>query len=311
MAASSIQRWTITGREEWLARRKPNINGSEIGALFGCSPFMTPYALYAEKAELAALPDIDNDAMRRGRIMEPAVAQAIREQHPDWSIVKADDYVWSPDWRLGCTPDFWISAPSTARHGVLQAKSVAKPIFDAEWQDGPPQWIVLQTLQEMMLADVSWGVIGALVLSTFTVDLKLFEFTRHAGAEAKMIAEAKRFWADVEAARPPKPDYAADGDVIKAIYARDDGPTLDLSRDNRMPELLDRHEQLAAMGRHAETEMKAIKAEIADKLGAAAAATVPGWQITNKLQHRKETVQKASSFRVLRIKRLQTQSEAA
>ena len=305
-----IERWTITDRDEWLTRRRPNINGSEIGALFGLSPFLTRYGLYADKAGLADTEGPDNDAMRRGRIMEPSVAAAVVEEHPDWRIQKATDYVWSPEWRLGCTPDFIVHSKDRGV-GVLQAKTVAKPVFDEDWQDGPPQWIVLQTLQEMLLEDVPWGVIAALVLTSFTVELKTWQFERHAAAEQRLVSEAAQFWGDLEAGLAPKPDYRVDGDIIKAIYRCDDGNTLDLSHDNRMPELLEKYQSLQAMGSHAEKELKAIKAEIAEKMGPAAVATLPGWQVTNKLQHRKETVQKAASFRVLRVKKLESQEKAA
>jgi predicted phage-related endonuclease len=306
----TIERWTITGRDEWLARRRPNINGSEVGALFGCNPYLTRFALHADKAGLVDGSKPDNDAMRRGRILEPAVEQAVKEYRPDLAIWKSQDYVWSPDWRLGCTPDFYVTCP-TRGLGVCQAKTVAKPIFEDEWSGGPPKWIILQTLQEMMLTEVSWGFVAALVLSSFSVELQTWDFTRHDAAEGKIKAEAAKFWADVAAGRAPPANYAEDGDTIKALFPRDDGPTLDLSTDNRMPELLDRLEMLQARGKDADKEIEAIKAEIAEKMGASALATLPGWQITHKLQHRKEVVIKGSSFRVLRVKRITPKEQAA
>ena len=39
--------------------------------------------------------------------------------------------------------------------------------------------------------------------------------------------------------------------------------------------------------------------------------SLPGWQVTHKLQTRKETVIKETSFRVLRIKRVGQQQEEA
>lgn len=307
----SIERWTITDREEWLKRRKPNINGSEVGALFGCSPFLTPFALFADRAGLAELPALDSDVLERGQILEPSIPPAVLRERPDWTIEKATDYLWSPEWRLGCTPDFYAHCPRRGV-GVLQGKTVAGPEFDEKWQGGPPKWILLQTLLEGMLSECSWAAIGVLIIrNAYKVERAVFEFERHAGAEAKIVAEAARFWADVDAGRQPPPNYALDGDTIKALFPRDDGPQLDLSADNRMPKLLQRYEILSAIGTRAEKRLKAIKAEISDKLGAAAVATLPGWQVTHKLQTRKETVIKETSFRVLRIKRVGQQQEQA
>lgn len=307
----SIERWTITTREEWLARRKPNINGSEVGALFGCSPFLTPFALFADKAGLAELPALESDVLERGQILEPSIPPAVLRERPDWKIEKATDYLWSPEWRLGCTPDFDVYCPRRGK-GTMQGKTVAGPEFDEKWQDGPPKYIVLQTLLEGMLSECSWAAIGVLIIrNAYKLERAVFEFERHPGAEAKLIAEAARFWADVEADRLPAPNYAMDGDTIKALFPRDDGPAIDLSRDNRMPELLQRYEALSAIGNSTEKQLEAVKAEIIEKVGAAALATLPGWKVTYKLQTRKETFIKASSFRVLRVKRLENQEQAA
>jgi predicted phage-related endonuclease len=305
-----IQRWTITDHAEWLRRRRANINGSEVAALFGQNPYLTPFALYADKAGLAELASPDSDVLRRGRILEPAVAAGVREERPDWTIEKAGEYIWSPVWQLGCTPDFYAECPQRGA-GVVQAKSVAKPIFDEDWAAGPPEWIILQTLQEMMLANTSWGAIAALVMSAYTVDIRLWEFERHAPAEKRIIAAARNFWSDVAAGRQPKADWGRDDEIIKAIYPRDDGSMIDLSSDRRMPELLEAYEQYCAMGKHAEDGLRAVKAEIAARLGPAAAATVTGWEVTNKTQKRAGYSVGETEFRVLRVKRIGNEELAA
>lgn len=305
-----IERWTITDREEWLQRRRANINGSEVAALFGCNPWMTNLALYADKAGLAQINAPDSAVLRRGRILEPAVAAGVLEERPDWQISKATDYVWSPQWRLGCTPDFHAICPQRGR-GVIQTKTAAKPIFDEEWQNGPPQWIVLQTLQEMMLEDVSWGAIAVLVMNSYTVDIFIWEFERHAPAEKRMIAKAAVFWDDVAAKRQPKFNFEEDAEIIRALFPRDNGVTIDLTGDNRLPALLTEFEALSAAGKQAETKLKAVKAEIAAKIGDAATATLPGWEISHKTQRRTGFVVKDTEFRVLRVKRTDKQEMAA
>ena len=306
-----INHWEITSREEWLERRRKNINGSEIGALFGCSPFLTPYALYADKTGLADMNAPDNDVMRRGRILEPAVALAVQEDRPDWIITKATDYLSAADLGLGCTPDFYVECPERGR-GVLQAKTTAKKLFEEKWQDGPPQWIVLQTLLEMMLANVRWGAIAVLITDTFNVGWEIYEFERHAGAEARIIEAARQFWDDLAAGKEPKPDYSRDDDVIRSMFPQDNGKTVDLSADNRMPKLLDNYETFKTMKKHAEDNLKAINAEISEKMGDAAFAIVPGWdKVSLKTQTRKAHEVKESTFRVLRVKRAAEQQEAA
>ena len=308
----TIDRWKITDREEWLERRKPHVTGSQVGAMFGCSPFLTPFALYAEKAGLVGLPDKDNSAMKRGRVFEPAVAQAIREDHPDWHVSPFGEYLCNSDWGLGCTPDFGVTIPSEESPGLIQAKTVAKPYFDEHWQDEPPLWIVLQTLQEMMLAEVEWGKIAALVMNTYDYELHLFDVARNGPAEDRIISTAAEFWADVRAGRPPSPQYALDGEIIKALYPDDNGETIDLSGDNRIKMLLDRREELSRQKNGADKDLKAITAEITEKMGNASFAIVPGWEkVSLKTQTRKGYVVSDTKFRVLRAKRAETERQAA
>jgi predicted phage-related endonuclease len=305
-----IERWTITNHAEWLERRRRNINGSEVGGLFGCSPYVTPYALYADKAGLAEISAPDSDVLKRGRILEPAIAAAVAEERPGWKIQKATDYLWSPDARLGCTPDFDVHCPERGM-GVLQGKTVAKPKFDEEWQDGPPLWMVLQTHQEMMLSGVRWAAIGVLITSTFTIDCRIYEFERHEGAEARIFNAAGKFWHDLAVGRAPEPDWCRDDTIVKLMYPQDNGVTIDLTTDNRMPELLADFERLSAEGNKAEAALKAVKAEIAAKLGDAAAARLPGWEVTHKTQERKGYVVQPTTFRVLRVKRTEQGRAAA
>lgn len=305
-----IERWTITDRAEWLARRKTNINGSEIGALFGCSPFLTPFALYAHKAGIVDLPDNDNAAMKRGRILEPAIAEALREERPDWTIRKCTDYFWSRECGLGCTPDFEVTCPERGE-GTVQGKTVAKQYFEEHWQEGPPEWIILQTLQEMMFRQTRWGGVAALVLSNFDVDLKFYPFERYAPAEQRIIDAAGRFWTDVSVRREPPINYGLDGEIIKAMYPEDSGETIDLTGDNRMPELLDLRERLSKQKNGAEKDLKAVTAEIAAKMGDATFAIVPGWKkITFKKQTRKGYTVEDTSFRVLRATRAAPERDA-
>lgn len=305
-----VNRRTITYRVDWLDWRKKNINGSEVGALFGCSPYVTPYALYAEKAGLADISAPDSDVLKRGRILEPAIAAAVSEERPGWKVSRSLEYLWCPETRLGCTPDFDVHCPERGL-GVMQGKTVAKPVFDAEWQDGPPLWIILQAHQEMMLSGVTWGAIAALVTSTYSIECRIWEFERHEGTEKKIIAAAAQFWADIAAGRQPKPDYALDEEIIRLVYARDNGATVDLTGDNRMTELLERYEALSAIGKSTEAELKTVKAEIADKLGDAATARLPGWEVTHKTQERAGYVVKPTTFRVLRVQRTDAQRAAA
>jgi hypothetical protein len=78
-----------------------------------------------------------------------------------------------------------------------------------------------------------------------------------------------------------------------------------------LPELLLAYEKYCVMGKHAEVGLIAVKAYIAARLGPAAAATVPGWEVTNKTQKRVGYSVGETEFRVLRVKRIGNEELAA
>lgn len=307
----TVIRTPITDEASWLTARQPNVNASEIAALFGCHAQETKLSLYARKAGLANLAGPSGTILERGHIFEPAVAEFVRRERPRWRLQRNEHYLHSPQWRLGATPDYWVECPERGP-GVLQCKFVNPFKFRDEWQDGPPLGFILQTAQEALLAEVQWAAIGALTADAFNHQGGVFEFERNSGAEARIIRAAASFWEDVSAGRQPAPDYTQDDDVIRAMYPRDNGLTIDLSGDNRLAFLLAERERLTEeikTAAPAEKQLEAVNAEIRAKLGDATAAILPGWQITNKLQKRKATPE--CEFRVLRVKRTQAREMAA
>ena len=288
----TVERIPADDRAAWLALRKQDVTASEVAALFGAHPYKTAYQVYAEKT--GASDGIgDNPAMRRGRILEPAVAEAWFEERRE-RLVKCHDYLRSPEHRIGATPDYQRPCGEP-----VEIKTVAPEKWD-EWSEAPPLAYQLQALVQAMLMGAPRAWIAVLV-DNRAKDFHVFEVPRHPAAEAKIIANVAAFWRQVAAGEAPAPDYARDGDAIASMFPRDNGEVIDLSADNRLPELLARRAALKAIIGTAETELEAIDAEIKDKIGAASEATVPGWKITFKAQTRPERLMPATTFRVLRI----------
>ncbi len=52
-----------------------------------------------------------------------------------------------------------------------------------------------------------------------------------------------------------------------------------------------------------DTRLEEIKSRLRFKLGPNVAGYTPGWEITNRMQHRQEKWSPSASFRVLRVKR--------
>jgi putative phage-type endonuclease len=293
----------VGDRQDWLALRRQDVTASDVAAVFGLHPYRTPLQLWADKTGVGF--DVpENAAMRRGRWLEDAVIAAYRDYHPGCQVVKPAVYVRAPAYRLGCTPD------AVTGDTVIQCKTVAASTFKT-WTDGAPVHYQLQALTEAMLLNANRAVLAVLVTSAFGADYEEFVIERHPEAEARILAAVPEFWSKIGRGEQPKAEYAADGELLAKLYAPDDAlPPLDLSFDNYAGELLEKRDRLNRERSGIEISLDAIKGEILEKLAGHTVATLPGWKITNKMQHRRESVVKATSFPVLRVNRLMEKENA-
>src|SRR5580765_176161 len=181
-----IERRSITSKEVWLEWRKQDVTASVVGALFNCHDYTTPLRLYAEKRGTEFIHQ-DNLAMRRGRWLEPAVAKAVEELRPDWTLEPARHYLRDPELRLGATPDFYIHGDPRGL-GILEAKTVAPSVYTRDWGDGleVPLYHILQASVAAMLADADSIVIAALLVDAHNMDVSIHEMPRNPAAEQKI-----------------------------------------------------------------------------------------------------------------------------
>jgi len=301
---SEIERETyeITSKAEWLDLRRRDLTASAIGAIFDCHPYLTRQQL-AERMRGSSdagssLPP-DNAAMRRGRIMEPGVAVAISEERPHWKLTKASTYHRLPVYRLGATPDFWITSndPADPGTGILEVKTTSPQRWE-EWRAQPPLAYVLQVVQQMMCTGCTWGWIATMVTSQ-SLPVYYTPVKRHRAAEERILRAAALWWAEYErGALAPAADAAGLSEML------DDGSSIDLSGDNQLPSLLDERELLKQSVSIEEQRLKEIDYELKNRIGKARSAWLPGWQLTFATSHRKETIIPARDIRTLRVKRL-------
>jgi predicted phage-related endonuclease len=279
----------IISRGDWLRWRRPNVNASSVGALFGAHPFVTLDQLIADMAGQSIKGE--TASMRAGTLLEAVFPAALAEVHPEWKITKANTYHLRPELRLGCTPDFWIDDD-----GIAECKTFA----EREWercQGRPHLAYSLQALTQLIVTGRKWAVLAVIVRSS-SLPLFLFDVPRHPAAEAKILAAVADFWAKHDAGEFP---VVTPVDEIEALL--DDGSHLDLSTDNFLPGALQEREKLVAERGSYERRIKYIDGEIKGRLGAASTGWLPGWAISWRAQHRREHVVPASDFRVLRVKR--------
>jgi predicted phage-related endonuclease len=280
--------WTITSRGEWLDRRRGLLTASRIAALFDAHPFLTREQLAGTMT--GHHNEGDNAAMKRGRILEPAILEAMREEHPDWTIEKADTFWWLPEHRIGATPDAWFTTGDRDA-GLIQCKTVAPEV----WQGRPSLAYQLQTLCEMLCTGVERGILAVMVTSR-SLPLYEFEVPRHALAEAKLLAAAAAWWEEWDAGRIAP---AASPAPLQELL--DDGSVIDLTPYNWPAVELPERAQLKAEIGERERRVAEIDNHIKLAMGAASYAHCPGWAITYRSHQRAERVMPAATIRTLRV----------
>jgi len=283
--------WQISSRGEWLARRRGLLTASRISALFDQHAQMTRDDLAASIT--GERDQGDNASMRRGRILESAILEAMREDHPAWTIERASTFHSIPECRIGATPDAFYTTPEGER-GIIQCKTVAPEIWD-QWHHRPPLSYQLQTLTELMCCDLEHAILAIMVISR---SLPLFEFAvpRHPDAEAKLLAAAAAWWEEWDAGRIAP---AVSPAPLQELF--DDGSVADLSADNTLPITLPERAALKSVISDCEKRVTEIDAHIKNAMGTATYGHLPGWQITWKAHQRAERVLPAATIRMLRV----------
>jgi predicted phage-related endonuclease len=300
----AIEVRTITDENEWLAWRGQDVTASVVAALFGLHPYETVFGLSARIAGLQLSEPRSSPVMSRGREFQEVVGRYLARAHPTWKIMPANVYLRDPDSRLGATPDFFCETDgSPPRRGIIEAKTVASVAFRHRWVEGVPTWISLQALTCAMLADVDFAIVAAMVIDPWHWPPEVHEFPvpRHEAAERRIRESVAEFWATLERQEMPTPDYARDAALIAAMHPHAvSGKTVDLTGDNRMPELLEQRRLLKLGAAEHEKALKALDAEIKAKIGDAEIALVNGWRVTLKEISCPEKTVKAYSYRQIR-----------
>lgn len=314
---SDITRIPITDdRDAWLAERRKDVTGSEIGALFGVHRYLTPAQLYAEK--IGALPDDKQltGPLVRGVKLESFVAEEIGRRHPEWQVYKATNYYRDKKHRVGGTPDYLVNCgPITNRnpHRVLEIKTVGASDFLNIWRGGDPEgeicpepWQIMQCLTYQHLTGWQGGIIAVMVVGEWApLEIHEIQVPRNDKLIDRMLNRVGDFWEAVDGGHVPEFDYSRDMATIKALYASAiPGTNLDLTWDTELPILLHEREGLKTREREAKRELEEVEARIRAKIGDAESVTAAGgWEITLKNQHRAGYTVAPCDFRVLRAKR--------
>lgn len=248
-APITIQRETISPENEthWLALREPNLNSTDIPALFGVSPYMTAFELWHRKAGSLQSDFQDNERVTWGRRLEAVVAEGVAEDK-GWKATPFKDYIAMPKHRIGSSFDF-IVHDDDSNEAILEIKCVDYFAFKDGWIiDGDdieaPPHIELQVQHQMLVSGIDKAYIGVLVGGN---TVKVLERDADPVIHKLIIAKAATFWQSIADNEPPEPDYAADAKSIIALNSNvRDGAFIDASKDAEITQAIQEYQHVSS-----------------------------------------------------------------
>jgi predicted phage-related endonuclease len=309
----AIERIPLTDdREQWLAERRGFVNASEIATICGEASYGSLAELYCEKKGIRP-PRAETKAMRRGKRFEATAFDILRDERPEWKVERAKVHVRDRVRRLACTPDGFAVRPDWDGIGIVQVKCISRAKFRSSWLedpngpiDGPampPAAYRMQTVFEMALNECKWGIVAAIINGEFGEEFEIFDIERDPVLEDRMAYHAAKFFEDYfDPGIMPPFEPQRDDALVRALYPKDDGNEIDLTRDNRALVLVEDLIETQRASKRLSQQERAIKTELCAKLGEHSFGRLAdGRRLSWRLQHRKAYSVEATDYRVLRI----------
>lgn len=274
----------ITDDAQWHALRLANIGGSEVGALFGLSPFCTLYSLWHEKAGLVpATVEELNEKARWGKLLEPLIAGEIGRTL-GWKLERSKTYHQHETViGAGCTLDFDVVDHEWGP-GICETKAVFEYAdYKRDWSDGrAPPHIELQAQHQMFVTGRDWCAIQVWVAQTATLMPALIR-RRNADVIAQIQARIAQFWTSIENKDRPDPTGTeAELSIMRTIWpARAPAKVTEIC-DNALTEACSLYRWSTEQIPGLERERTARKAQLVNAAEDAELLIVPGYQVRVK-----------------------------
>jgi putative phage-type endonuclease len=248
--------------EVWLELRKKDVTSTESAALFGISPYITELELFYRKQTGESAEFTENNRMRAGRLLEPAIAQMAADDL-GCDVEPFKEY-GRDETRMGSSFDFKITT-GKYQGWLLEIKNVDFLIYRDQWEDDEaPDHIEVQCQHQLELTGRDGIIIACLVGGN---ELKLIVRPRNEKMGRGIRQAINRFWQSVADNNPPKPDFSRDADFIISLHQRAGDKVESVEEGSITYNLIKEYRFSRQVAIEADKQSKALKAEILDMIG--------------------------------------------
>lgn len=258
---------TPVDKQHWLSMRTEAITSTDVGALFGLSPYLTKFELWHNKKSGIITEIEETERMGWGNKLERAIGESIIEEQL-WVGKQMKDYVvltnlkpGLPDYRMGTSFDFFITVDEIP--AILEIKNVDQFAFQRGWigegdNTEAPAHIELQVQYQMLVSGRKLAYIGALIGGNHLV---LIKREADEAIHTRIIEEVAAFWKTIEDNEAPVPDFAKDAAFIQSLYKYAE-PGKIIDADDRIITIAETYKKTSDMIKELEIEKDKQKAMI-------------------------------------------------
>ncbi len=199
---------TIANEAHWHEIRAKNIGGSEVAALFGRSPYTTPWQLWMSKAGKLDRP-FDETFTRAGKFFEAGIAAWAAEK---WgmNIHKVEEYYTDDSTvGMGATLDYADDngVPVEIKFNHFKTDAWA---YEGDILTEVPESYIWQVQHQIACYGGDYGWLVAFIAG----EPRRMKIRRSDRIIANIRAAITKFWQSIAADEPPPVDYANDGDAL-------------------------------------------------------------------------------------------------
>lgn len=284
----------LKDKEHWLSLRTKDITSTEISALFGLSPYITPFELFHRKLQQVDVKIEESERMKWGSRLEHSIAQGIAEDQGWENVRPFKDYMRIPEFRLGSSFDEEVGDDQ-----LLEIKNVDGIQFKRQWseEEAPPH-IELQVQHQLLVSGRKLAWIGALVGGN---QVCLLQREPQPMIHQQIIERAEEFWKRIENNDAPEIDFQKDADLLLKIYGNAESGKV-LQASSEVDYLARQYKETSKLETEYAKRKKEIRAEILSLIGDAEKVRGEGLSISCGMS--KETVVKEFTRKASRMFRV-------
>jgi len=293
---NAVQSSEAPTRAEWLQARKGAIGASDVAAILGMSPFTTAYEVWLDKTN--RIDDWEgNKSTRAGNTFESAVLD--RAESELGPLARNVRLVHS-DLPMASTLDGQVIA--TSEPVEAKVTGIEGPVF-GHWGDAltddVPNYYLVQMHSQLMVTKTELAYLFALIAGRGVVKFQ----AEPAPKLHEIIGNKVTDWWErhiVRGIEPPRTDKLS-LEVVKRLRKQ---AKKSIVFDLATTSLVNHREVLKAQEKEIAEQIKASEVQILLALGDAESATMAdGSEFTYFERHRKETIQKACTYRQIHVKK--------